>query len=214
MLRILIDPGHGGRDSGAVSGDGKLLEKDVVLNVGRRVFDHLDDFGVVELSRENDHFLKLHERAAKANAGNLDLLSIHANAGGGRGFEVFTSPGQTDADPWATAVLQSLAAEFPDRPIRSDLADGDPDKEARFTVLTKTERPAILIELGFIDTEEGAAFLADGENQDRLARAIARGTLRANGIKAFAFKVEKPKQPKTLEERVAALEALHPELNR
>lgn len=211
VLRILIDPGHGGRDSGAVSGDGKLLEKDVVLAVSNRLAELLSKFGVVELSRSNDHFVKLHERSAIANSQRLDLLSIHANAGGGRGFEVFTSPGQTRSDPWATSVLEALAEEFPERPIRSDLADGDADKEARFTVLTRTSRAAILVELGFIDTPEGAEFLADGGNQERLALAIARGTLAVKGIDPSLLATRKD-SPKTLEERVKALEALHPEL--
>lgn len=214
-MRVLVDPGHGGRDSGAVSRDGSLLEKDVVLAVGLRVCQWLKTFGFVELSRATDHFVKLEERARKANFASADLLSIHANAGGGRGIEVFTSPGQTGADRWATAVLDALHWEFPDRPVRSDFSDGDADKEARFTVLTKTKRPAILVELGFIDTEEGAAFLADEANQERLAKSIAWGTLRANGIEPEESGIDEGKRPvaRSLEERVAALEALHPELS-
>lgn len=214
-MRVLVDPGHGGRDSGAVSADGALAEKDVVLAIGRRVAQLLTPHGVVELSRETDYFLKLRERASKANFISADLLSIHANAGGGRGFEVFTSPGQTTSDRWASAVLNALHCEFPDRPVRSDFSDGDPDKEARFTVLTATKRPAILVEVGFIDTEEGAAFLADAANHERLAKAIAAGTLRVNGIEpeGVGSSSVKPPVARSLEERVAALEALHPELS-
>lgn len=177
-MKVLIDAGHGGKDSGAVSHDGKVFEKDVALTVAKRVHEILSPYGYVLLSRRDDVFLTLSERAEKANAIEADLLSIHCNAGGGRGFEVFTSPGQTNSDPWATRVLEELHARFPNHPLRTDLSDGDPDKEARFTVLTKTRRSAILVELGFIDTPEGQAFLSDPANQEGLAQAIAKGTLR------------------------------------
>lgn len=217
-MRVLVDPGHGGRDSGAVSGDGSLLEKHVVLKIARRVDQLLVPHGAVEMSRDDDTFLTLTERASMANVQDLDLLSIHCNAGGGHGFEVFTSPEQTRSDSWATAVLKELAEEFPERRIRSDFRDGDPDKEARFTVLTRTKRAAILVECGFVDTEEGEAFLRDPKNQERLAMAIAKGTLRANGKTPREIK---PKDPAakpspaalTLEDRVKALEEWREEIS-
>jgi N-acetylmuramoyl-L-alanine amidase len=208
-MRILNDAGHGGKDSGAVSHDGKVFEKDVALTVAKRVHELLAPHGESHLSRGSDQFLTLSERAKLANNLKADLLSIHCNAGGGRGIEVFTSPGETLSDPWATCVLEELHADFPDRPLRTDVRDGDPDKEARFTVLTKTRKSAILVELGFIDTEEGQRFLSDPVNQERLAQAIARGTLRHHGLDRVA-----PKKvvSLTLEERVVRLEKLHPEL--
>jgi N-acetylmuramoyl-L-alanine amidase len=208
-MKVLIDAGHGGKDSGAVSGEGKVFEKDVALTVAKRVHELLAPHGESYLSRESDRFLSLTERANLANNLEADLLSIHCNAGGGRGFEVFTSPGETLSDPWATCVLEELHADFPDRPLRTDVSDGDPDKEAHFTVLTKTRKSAILVELGFIDTEEGQCFLSDPANQERLAQAIARGTLRHHGLDRF---VPKKVASLTLEERVARLEQLHPEL--
>jgi N-acetylmuramoyl-L-alanine amidase len=210
-MRVLIDPGHGGRDSGAVSQDGKTLEKDIVLKVGARVYELLALYsGQPYLSRNHDVFLTLSERAEKANKLDSDLLSIHCNAGGGRGFEVFTSPGQTRSDPWATLILEELSDSFPERPVRTDVRDGDPDKEARFTVLTKTRRAAVLVELGFIDTVLGEAFLTDSLNQENLARAIARATLRFNGIRVgrkFA-KVTSPEETDDRNEEAVAEDAL------
>ena len=213
-MRVLNDAGHGGKDSGAVSHDGKVFEKDIALKVALRVHEILSLRGQSFLSRDDDTFLTLSERVQKANSLGADLLSIHCNAGGGRGIEVFTSPGETLSDPWATCVLEELHADFPDRPLRTDVSDGDPDKEARFTVLTKTRRSAILVEMGFIDTEEGQRFLSDPINQENLARAIARGTLKHHGLLTNAAKLESPKinASLTLEERVARLESLHPEL--
>ena len=101
-MKVLIDAGHGGKDSGAVSGEGNVFEKDVALAVAKRVHELLAPHGESYLSRESDRFLSLTERAKLANNLKADLLSLHCNAGGGRGFEVFTSPGETLSDPWAT----------------------------------------------------------------------------------------------------------------
>lgn len=208
-MNVLIDAGHGGHDSGAVSLNGEALEKDIALKVSLRVAEILQPFGNVALSRSDDTFLTLSGRARKANQLGADLLSIHCNAGGGRGFEAFTSPGQTKSDTWATAILEELESDFPGRPIRKDLRDGDPDKEERFTVLTKTKHSAVLVELGFIDTDEGRDFLTNPTNQAKLAIAIASATLRHNGLRA---RLHTPKPTLTLEDRIARLEKLHPEI--
>ena len=79
--RVVIDPGHGGHDSGA-SGVERLLEKDVVLKIGRRVQSYLEREGVeVVLTRDNDTFVSLEERTAIANRAGADaFISIHANS--------------------------------------------------------------------------------------------------------------------------------------
>lgn len=83
---MVIDPGHGGKDPGAVSSDGKLKEKDVTLAVAKRVKTRLEAKGkttgiTVSLTRSDDSFLTVSERTARANAANADLfLSIHCNA--------------------------------------------------------------------------------------------------------------------------------------
>ena len=210
-MKLLIDPGHGGHDSGAVSHDGKTREKDIVLAIGLRIKELIYAYGEVEISRADDSFVTLSGRARKANQFGADLLSIHCNAGGGKGFEVFTSPGETPSDAWATAIIEELEADFPERPIRKDLRDGDPDKEERFTVLTKSRNAAVLVELGFIDTEEGRAFLFDPDNQEKLAQAIAKATLRHNGLRPM-LSAKPPSVGLTIEERLARLEALHPEI--
>jgi N-acetylmuramoyl-L-alanine amidase len=181
-MRLLVDPGHGGKDSGAVSSDGETLEKDVVWDISNRVMVLLGmkaDF--IAMSREEDDFVNLSERAAIANRTNCDLLSIHANAGGGHGMEVFSSPGITDSDRWATDVLSGMADACPGQPLRVDFSDGDSDKEAKFTVLTRTKGSAILVEVGFMDSEKGIAFLRGEKNRQRLAEGIAAGTLKFYG---------------------------------
>jgi N-acetylmuramoyl-L-alanine amidase len=80
--RIVLDPGHGGHDPGAV-GPKKLYEKDVVLDIALKLKKFLmeDPFNEVFLTRERDVFIPLEERTAMANRRNADLfVSIHANA--------------------------------------------------------------------------------------------------------------------------------------
>ncbi len=81
VARVALDPGHGGRDTGAVGPDG-LREKDVTLDIARRVASVLAAQGLqVALTRDDDRFVSLEERAARANAFAADLfVSIHCNA--------------------------------------------------------------------------------------------------------------------------------------
>jgi N-acetylmuramoyl-L-alanine amidase len=81
VARVVLDPGHGGKDTGAVGPDG-LKEKDVTLDVARRAAAIFDAQGIhVVLTRDDDHFVSLEERTARANAFGADLfVSIHCNA--------------------------------------------------------------------------------------------------------------------------------------
>jgi N-acetylmuramoyl-L-alanine amidase len=93
---IVLDPGHGGKDPGAVSADGSVKEKDIALEVAKRVKQRLASCNStvrVELTRSDDRFLALEERTALANAANADLfISIHCNAdtdASSKGVETF-----------------------------------------------------------------------------------------------------------------------------
>jgi N-acetylmuramoyl-L-alanine amidase len=86
LSRVVIDPGHGGRDNGAVGPTG-VVEKDVTLDIAHRAASILVSQGLeVLLTRDDDRFVPLEERAARANAFSADLfVSIHCNASEGRG---------------------------------------------------------------------------------------------------------------------------------
>jgi N-acetylmuramoyl-L-alanine amidase len=93
---IVLDPGHGGKDPGAVSEDGSVKEKEIALEVAKRVKQRLASCNPsvrVELTRTDDRFLALEERTALANAANADLfISIHCNAdthASSKGVETF-----------------------------------------------------------------------------------------------------------------------------
>ncbi|MBI0579596.1 N-acetylmuramoyl-L-alanine amidase [Neobacillus cucumis] len=175
MVKIFIDPGHGGADSGA-TGNG-LLEKNLTLKIATTIRDILvnEYEGVsVKLSRTSDETVSLNERTDAANNWDADYyLSIHINAGGGTGFESYIYPGvgaptTTYQDLIHTEVLKVV--DFANRG----------QKTANFHVLRESFMPALLTENGFIDTSSDAAKLKDAS----FLKAIARG--HANGLaKAF-----------------------------
>ena len=184
-MRICIDPGHAGRniDPGAVSPHTGLQEADIVLIVSRLVAKYLEMAGCeVLLTRNNWEELMsddLSYRTELSNNWPADIfVSIHCNSAeeqSAQGYEIWTSPGDTEGDILATCIFDQIAKEFPDRYGRTDYSDGDADKESRFYVLTQTSSPACLIEMAFISNEEESELLANKTWQDRCARAIARG---------------------------------------
>lgn len=179
---ITLDPGHGGKDPGAVGLKG-LREKDVALAVTTRMALILQAAGVaVRQTRMDDRFLELHERAEIANQAGTDLfLSVHCNSASKRaasGFEVFTTPGQSAADIFATCLFLDYSKRFPTKLKRIDDADGDPDKEANFAVLRLSKMPAALFELDFISGPTVEVWLREELNQIAMAEALCDGVLR------------------------------------
>ncbi len=92
--KILVDPGHGGKDPGAIGRNG-LKEKEIVLDVGRRLRDLLRERGFdVQMTRDQDVFISLDDRTEMAARGKVDLfISIHANSSrssSAKGFEIYT----------------------------------------------------------------------------------------------------------------------------
>jgi len=109
------------------------------------------------------------------------IISLHANASqnhNGRGFEIFTSKGETLSDQYATMI----GNEFKEDPILADsfafrtdyASDGDLDKEADFYVLRKTVAPAVLVEHGFFDNLEDATLLINKDIINRFANMYLR----------------------------------------
>lgn len=179
---VILDNGHGKETAGKRSpvwADGsQLFEYEFNRDIVRRIAEKLEAENIpyrILVPEEND--IGLSERARRANAiakengGKAYVLSIHANAGGGTGWEVWTSPGQTAADKIATVFFEEAGREFtPDGwRMRADYSDGDPDKEANFTILIKTTCPAILTENFFMDTEKDCRFIMSDAGRERIA---------------------------------------------
>ena len=165
--RVLLDFGHGGIKDGEYMTAGKRspLFKDYtqvfegVINreIGRYLTDLLDRYSIpyVVVSDQQDD-TPLSERVSRANEYKDDsfLISLHSNAGGGRGTEFFTYFGQSYSDVIAELLADKYKFVFPDECLRTDTTDGDSDKEASFYLLKNTAMPAILIESFFMDNED------------------------------------------------------------
>jgi len=172
---ILLDNGHGvdtpGKRSPIWSDGSQLFEFEFNRDIVKRIAFKLDNLGIrYEILVPEETDISLAERVRRSKS-YLDaiLISVHSNAGGGTGFEIFTSPGQTKSDEIATLFLKECEKNFPEFKIRKDMSDGDPDKEAKFYILTQTNGPAILTENLFMDTERDCRFLLTEEGRTRIA---------------------------------------------
>lgn len=168
---VVIDAGHGGRDPGATSCLG-FYEKTVNLQVARKVASLLRQKGLkVVMTRDNDTFIELEERAAIANRHSADLfVSIHADSfasSSRRGFTLYVARSASwSSRRAANAIAQSMA--------KTGLNSWGTQK-ADFRVLVHTRGPAFLIELGYLSNYTEARLLRDSSFQNRLAQAIANG---------------------------------------
>jgi len=181
-LRILLDNGHGNETPSKRSPvwpDGsQLFEYEYNRAIVHRIACLLAHKGITfDIIVPELTDIPLYVRANRVNhicsvngAGNCLLLSIHANAGDGTGWEVWTSKGRTRADDYAEIFYRHAEAAFPEFRLRSDTTDGDHDKESDFAILKKSACPAVLTENFFMDTERDCRFILSDEGRDRIAR--------------------------------------------
>lgn len=176
----LLDNGHGVNCAGKRSplwADGtQLFEWEFNRDIVRRIAAKLDDMAIrYEILTPETNDVSLQERCRRANEyqqmyNNCVLFSIHGNAGGGTGWECYTSKGTTKADEIATLLYEEAEKEFPGWKIRKDFADRDADKEANFYILRHTVCPAVLTENFFFDNEKDCKFMLDNEFRNRIAK--------------------------------------------
>ena len=191
---VVIDPGHGGADSGAI-GKRRVYEKKVVLDVARRVKKKLIASSVkVRLTRDWDIALNLGDRSRLATRWGADLfVSIHANAAANTsasGIETFvmtpagfpsTTATQPDAKRYrgnANDSANMLLAYYLQRGLLTHTGAKDRGiKHARFGVLKNATCPAALVECGFVSNAAEEAKMIDAAYRDAIAEGIARGIL-------------------------------------
>lgn len=204
MKRICLDAGHGGNDVGALGPSG-LKESEMALDVCERAKFILSPYVEVVMTRSNDTSVSLTERADICNAADCDIfISYHFNAATSmvaNGWEIFTTKKDNNSDKLATCIGEAHADLFPTQNARQDWSDGDFDKEADFSVIRRANCPAVLMEGEFIHTALGEALINDPINREKMARAIADGSLKYLGLKPITSK-----PALTLEERIDRIE--------
>ncbi|MBD0335812.1 MAG: N-acetylmuramoyl-L-alanine amidase [Cyanobacteria bacterium Co-bin13] len=170
---VVLDPGHGGADPGAV-GIGGLQEKQVVMAVTQQVAAALQAQGIaVVLTRRGDEEIDLQPRVDMAEQVNASLfVSIHANA---------ISMDRPEVNGLETYYYSDMGARFAQvlhpRVISLTGMGDRGTRQARFYVLRRTSMPAVLIETGFVTGAVDAPQLANPSWQARMGRAIAEGIL-------------------------------------
>lgn len=174
---IVIDPGHGGRDPGAI-GINSLKETDVNLAIALETARVLGSLKLrVVLTRNDERTLALEDRVAIAEQVNASaFVSIHANSAGLdrpniNGVETYHYPGSEAGEKIATAIQNSItqSLQVVDRGV----------KTANFFVLRNTSMPATLVETGFVTGAQDAARLVNPTFQEQMARAIAMGVFQS-----------------------------------
>jgi N-acetylmuramoyl-L-alanine amidase len=172
---VLIDPGHGGTDTGAI-GVGGAREKDYTLDIALQIKAKLEMNGVnVVMSRADDRTISLGSRTDLANASSIDaFISVHINAApntGATGIETYYREG----DP----ASKALAANIHGSVLRRlGVADRKLKNGNWLWVVKKTTAPAVLVEYLFITTAADARILQQEQKRQDMADATADGILR------------------------------------
>jgi N-acetylmuramoyl-L-alanine amidase len=97
-----------------------------------------------------------------------------------RGYSVYTTKGKTNSDNVAEVIMQQLSKDFPELKARSDKSDGDLDQEENFTVITKVNCPAVLVEWNFQDNKEDICILTSDIYNKRFIKSLVEAINRLN----------------------------------
>ncbi|MED1607743.1 N-acetylmuramoyl-L-alanine amidase [Cytobacillus kochii] len=187
MVKIYIDPGHGGIDPGAVGNS--LYEKILTLKMALKIKEYLEEYDDVQIkmSRTGDQTRSLTYRTDDANAWGADVyVSPHINAGGGVGYEDFVYPGVGQT---TLAIQDAIHSEV----IKATGFNDRGQKQKNLHVLRESHMPAILTENGFIDNSGDAAKLKKDSFLNQIAQGHVNGLVKAYGLKKKA--VSKPSTP-------------------
>jgi N-acetylmuramoyl-L-alanine amidase len=195
---VVLDPGHGGQDSGANCGT--ILEKDLTLDIAQRVDRLLQAQGLATLmTRVGDSYVSLQDRAAVTNrARDCIFVSIHFNEGKKivGGVETYYAEHQAAPAPrlvsWIpffqgpaaenpTLASQSLARFIQEAMVARTKAPDRGTKAEQFFVIANVSAPAVLVEAGFLNKDE-IAKLESNDYRDQMAAAISEGILRYRDV--------------------------------
>ncbi|KUO51122.1 MAG: hypothetical protein APF76_16650 [Desulfitibacter sp. BRH_c19] len=182
-IKVVIDPGHGGKDSGTHDGHG-VLEKDITLDIGLRMRDFLHKQGIpVIMTRETDedlsdidgrgrHLRDLQGRVKIIDQGTI-AISIHINYISDpqeNGAVVFYAKGSEQGEVVANKVLQALSSV-------QHLNHDFPVPRSNLYILSKSQIPIVLVEVGFISNAEDKQKLQDPTYLQTIAEALGKAII-------------------------------------
>ncbi|RKD21635.1 N-acetylmuramoyl-L-alanine amidase [Caminicella sporogenes DSM 14501] len=175
---VVIDPGHGGKDPGAMSPNLRIKEKDVVLDVSLKLKKLLETEGFkVYMTRQDDNYIGLYDRATIANELGADVfVSIHANAHSKRsieGVQVLYYPYDEHRDnkTFAKIMRDSLVKGL-------GALDRGIIQRPKLVVPRETKMPAVLVELGFLTNPKEEKLLSTSEYRMKCAKATFNGIVK------------------------------------
>jgi N-acetylmuramoyl-L-alanine amidase len=196
---VVLDPGHGGQDSGAMCGG--TMEKDLTLDIARRVDRLLDSQGIATLmTRLGDSYVSLADRAAFGNRANDSIfISIHFNGDKpvASGVETYYASHQIASGSTLASWLpffsrqpsnspkpesQTLAGFIQEALVARTRSVDRGTQAKQFFVIANVTSPAVLIEGGFITNKDELSKLASEDYRDQLAAAVADGILRYRDV--------------------------------
>jgi N-acetylmuramoyl-L-alanine amidase len=197
---VVLDPGHGGQDSGAMCGG--VMEKDLTLDIARRVDRLLDSQGIATLmTRLGDSYVSLADRAAFGNRTSDSIfVSIHFNEDNkpvASGVETYYAAHQIASGSTLASWLpffsrqpsnspkpesQSLAGFIQEALVARTRSIDRGTQAKQFFVIANVISPAVLIEGGFITNKDELSRLVSEDYRDQLAAAVADGILRYRDV--------------------------------
>lgn len=198
--RILIDNGHGSDTAGkrspwccnGVPPAIEFYEYKWAREIAKPIVDELKSRGYnADLLVTEETDISLDERVRRANAecstygaSKVILVSVHANAAGsgkewmtGRGWEAYTTRGNTKSDDLAEYLYREAAKNFTGMKLRSDTSDGDKDKEADFKIIKKTYCTAVLTENFFYDNVDDVNYILSDEGRKAVIKTHVDGII-------------------------------------
>lgn len=183
VRKVIIDPGHGGTDSGATGNN--LLEKDYNLLISKYMYDRFKQLGVpVAITRDSDTTLSPTDRVNTilnkfGNSSDVILISNHVNSGGGEGAEVIYA--LRNRDTLARRILENIGATGQEtRKYYQRRLPSDTSKDYYFIHRNTGNLEPLIVEYGFIDDTKDVEFLK--ENYKELAEAVISAVANYIGV--------------------------------
>ena len=183
VRKVIIDPGHGGTDSGATGNN--LLEKDYNLLISKYMYDRFKELGVpVAITRDSDTTLSPSDRVNTilnkfGNSSDVILISNHVNSGGGEGAEVIYA--LRNKDTLARRILENIGSTGQEtRKYYQRRLPSDTSKDYYFIHRNTGNLEPLIVEYGFIDNTKDVEFLK--ENYKELAEAVISAVANYIGV--------------------------------